>query len=189
MRTLVKVRIVITAAAALVMISANYSYAQRANRTMMNRTVEEIRERKLQNKQKRQDDIKRLQKKIEPLANGYTIEELQLALTIKAVRTYEGAAVFSDQKPPVYLGLVADEFVPESIFNIFEKYGSEFNPMGIWNTFGTYGSSFSYYSPFNMFAPNPPVIVKDGKIIGRLTINNQIADSVDPNWLKLFFRY
>jgi hypothetical protein len=185
MRNHKKIRLIIVAA---VLIAVATEYSPAANPGPGNPSIQQIRMRKEQKKQQRQADIKRFEKKIEALKE-YTIEEIQLALTVKVIGKYEGASVMSDQRPPVYLGLIADEFNRESIFNIFERYGSEFNPMSIWNPFGTYGGSYSRYSPFNMFAMNPPVIVKDGKIIGRLTINDTLAGAVDPNWLKLFFRY
>jgi len=185
MKNHIKMRVIVVAAVLMVTTS---DYLPAAGPGVGGPTIQQIKVRKEQKKQQRQADIKRLERKIEALKD-YTIEELQLALTVKVVDKYGGASVMSDQRPPVYLGLIADEFHPESIFNIFEKYGSEFNPMSVWNPFGTYGSNYSRYSPFNMFAMNPPVIVKDGKIIGRLTINDTITGAVDPNWLKLFFRY
>jgi len=181
----IKIRVIVVAA---VLIAAAAEYLPAANPGVGGPTIQQVKMRKEQKKQQRQAEIKRLEKKIEALKD-YTIEELQLILTARVVDKYGGARVMSDQRPPVYLGIIADEFNRESIFNLFERYGSEFNPMSVWNPFGTYGGSYSRYSPFNMFAMNPPVIVKDGKIIGRLTINDTLPGAVDPNWLKLFFRY
>jgi hypothetical protein len=187
MKNHIKTKLVILTVV-LTALGTGYPAAECIGAARGNPSIQEVRAQKMRKKQQRLENIKKLEKKLQELKN-YSFEELQLALTVKAFGVYEGASVMSDQRPPVYLGLIADEFHPESIFNTFERYGSEFNPMSIWNPFGTYGSSYSHYSPFNMFAQNPPLVVKDRKILGRLTINGDITGGIDPNWLKLFFRY
>jgi len=86
-----------------------------------------------------------------------------------------------------YLGkLTLNKFDPESIFNEFGDYGSKFSPTSIWNEFGDYGSKFSPKSAFNEFATDPPLIVADGKVIGRLSTNKLIPGAVSPYELHVF---
>jgi len=147
-----------------------------------------LEEQKSQKKKEYEAKVKKLKEKIEPLMN-YAIEELQFALALKVRRVYQGAKIFSDEIEPQYLGTIADEFAVDSIFNDFGEYGSQFSSNSIWNKFGDYGSQFSPYSPFNQFSSSPPFIVKEDKVIGRLTINKTIPGAVDPNWLKSYFKY
>jgi len=174
--------------AVLVTASAAYAPVRRSTNPFKKDPVAEMRRQKGLKKRAQEAEMQRLGKKLEPLMS-YTVDEIQLALTMKIMRTYQGASIMSDERNPVYLGIIADEFDPESIFNEFGKYGTPFFKYSIWNEFGTYGAGFSNYSPSNPFATNPPLIVKDKKVIGRLTVIRTIADAVDPNWLKLFFKY
>lgn len=88
-----------------------------------------------------------------------------------------------------YLGkLTSNTFDSDSVFNEFGTYGSKFQSKSIWNEFGNYGSEFSNTSAFNEYATNPPIIVLNGKIIGYLTLNTTIQNSISPysllDWLK-----
>lgn len=144
-----------------------------------------------QKSQKKREDevtVKKLKEKLVPLMR-YSIEELQLALTLKVRQIYKGAKILSDEAKPLYLGTITDEFALDSIFNDFGTYGSQFSSESIWNMFGEYGGQFSAYSPFNRLSSSPPLIVKGGKVIGRLTVNKLMPSAVDPNWLKSHFKY
>jgi len=150
--------------------------------------VKKIQELKEKKKKEREAKIKKLKSKLEPLMK-FSIEELQLALTIKVTTYFNGAKIYADSDNRTYLGEIRDEFGSESIFNDFGTYGSEFSSKSIWNEFGTYGGEFSVSSPFNSFSSSPPKIVKGNKIIGRLTVNKAFEGAVDPNWLKSYFKY
>ncbi len=126
--------------------------------------------------------------RLKPLLQ-YSIDDLQLALSIKVRETYDGARVFSDEDEPTFLGTVTDEFGANSIFNEFGSYGSEFASKSIWNDFGKYGGQFSTHSPFNAFSSRPPILLKGEKVIGRLTVNRSVLGAVEPNWLKSFYAY
>lgn len=135
--------------------------------------------------------LEKLMPKVKKLLD-YDIELLQAALKIKVVEKYQGTAVVSYDslnETTKYLGKIEDQFTVDSIFNEFGTYGSEFSSDSIWNEFGTYGSEFSSESPFNEFTSTPPMIVKNNKIIGYLTVNKFIQGGVDPSWLKSFFVY
>jgi len=82
-----------------------------------------------------------------------------------------------------YLGKLSNEFDSESVFNEFGKYGNEFSSSSIWNEFSTFGNEFNSYSPFNEFSSNPPMIIKDSKIIAYLTVNKSIEGAVSPGIL------
>lgn len=95
-----------------------------------------------------------------------------------------GAKIYSQEKPPKYLGEIAGEFDRESIFNEFGPHGSEFAADSIWSEFGNYGSEFSAHSPFNKFTGTPPMIVSGNKIIGYLTVNTAIRGGLTPDTVK-----
>lgn len=83
----------------------------------------------------------------------------------------KGASIIAQDGKNTFLGKIDNEFTKDSIFNEFSKYGNEFNADSIFNEFGRFGGEFSQFSPFNEFTNKPPMIVKDGKIIGYLTAN------------------
>lgn len=93
----------------------------------------------------------------------------------------DGAKIIADDGK--YLGKICSAFDSESIINEFGTYGNEFNSNSIWNQFGTYGNEYSNLSPFNEFTSTPPMIIKDGKVIGYLTKNKNLRNAVDPHIL------
>lgn len=90
-----------------------------------------------------------------------------------------GAKIIS-QESKKYLGSITNKYDSDSIFNEFGNYGSEFSSDSIMNEFGRYGGEFSSESPFNEFTSTPPYIVKNGKIIGYLTVNKYINNALNP---------
>lgn len=96
----------------------------------------------------------------------------------------DGAKLLAQDSKNTYLGKLTNNFDSESIFNEFGNYGSEFSSTSIWNEFGNFGSEFSTFSPFNEFTSTPPMIIKDGRIIGYLSVNQAFQNSVSPNLLK-----
>jgi hypothetical protein len=99
-----------------------------------------------------------------------------------------GAKIIAQDDENTYLGKIASEFDGDSIFNEFGKYGSHFSSQSIWNEFGTFGSEFSSCSPFNKFTTKPPMIIKNGKILGYLSANKSIKGSISPNLLKAIMK-
>ncbi len=83
-----------------------------------------------------------------------------------------------------YLGTLANEFNSESIFNEYGTYGNEFSSQSIWNEYSTFGNEFNVYSPFNKFSTQPPMLIKNGNIVGYLTTNKSIKNGISPNLLK-----
>jgi hypothetical protein len=99
----------------------------------------------------------------------------------------EGAWIVANDGKP--LGLItANEFNSDSLLNEFGEYGNEFNSDSIFNEFGPYGNEFSSLSPFNEFTSTPPIIVRNGKILGYFTANSSLTPRIDPRvligWLK-----
>jgi hypothetical protein len=99
----------------------------------------------------------------------------------------KGASIIAQDDKNTFLGKVDNEFAQDSIFNEFSKYGSEFSADSIFNEFGNFGGEFSQFSPFNEFTNKPPMIVKDGKIIGYLTANERVRGAISVAALKSIF--
>ena len=135
----------------------------------------------------RESRVKQLRARLAP-ALELSLEELQLALSIKVHEIFNGASIIADDGEQTFLGKIDNSVASDSIFNEFGRYGSKFGAKSIWNEFGRYGSEFSTHSPFNEFTSSPPFIVKSGKVIGHLTVNDILQDAVDPNWLKMFYK-
>ena len=129
-----------------------------------------------------------VEQKIGP-ALALSIGELQLALQIKLQRELSGTQVFADDPDHTFLGTIEDEFAADSIFNQFGTHGSQFSAASIWNTFGQFGGQFSSTSAFNSFTSSPPLLIRDKRVIGRLTVNKLVLGAIDPNLLKSFFTH
>jgi len=101
-----------------------------------------------------------------------------------AVNVLNGAKIFAQDDKNTYLGKIASEYDSESIFNEYGTYGSEYNSSCIWNEYSTFGNEYNSLSPFNDYSSKPPMIVKNGKIIGYLTTNESINGGISPYILK-----
>jgi len=97
----------------------------------------------------------------------------------------DGASVYSQESTPTYLGFFGGQFASDSINNQFGTYGNQFGSLSVRNTFGTYGGSFGSYSAQNDFTTTPPVIVKNGEIIGYLTTNQFKVGGVSISLIDL----
>ena len=131
--------------------------------------------------------IQQLRARLAP-ALSLSLEELQLALSIKVHERFNGASIIADDGEQTFLGKIERTFAINSIFNKVGRYGSEVGLKSIWNEVGRYGSAVTMHSPFNEITSSPPFIVKNGKVIGRLTVNDVLPGAVDPNWLKVFYK-
>ena len=95
-----------------------------------------------------------------------------------------GAKLIAQDDKNTYIGEIKNSYASDSIFNEYGTYGSEYSSNSIWNEYATFGSEYSSYSPFNEYSSIPPMMIKDGKIIGYLTANKSIGASISPNLLK-----
>ena len=83
-----------------------------------------------------------------------------------------------------HLGRVTvNPFDADSISNPSGLYGSRFSRTSIRNPFGRYGSPFSPSSAFNDFAPNPPRIIQNNRVVGIATTNPHVPGAVNPRRL------
>ncbi len=115
---------------------------------------------------------------------------LAILLVTSSVQAEDGCSIVSGAKliaqdsENTYLGKISNSYDSESIFNEYGTYGSEYSSNSIWNEYSTFGSEYSSYSPFNEYTSTPPMIIKDGKIIGYLSAIKSIEASISPNLLK-----
>ena len=113
-----------------------------------------------------------------------------LLLTLSIINAQEVCSILNESKivaqdnKNTYLGKLTNSFDSDSVFNEFGTYGSEFSSESIWNEFSTFGSEFSNYSPFNEFTSTPPMIIKNGTVIGYLSSNKNIESSISANLVK-----
>jgi len=91
-----------------------------------------------------------------------------------------GTKIHAQDPQRTFLGSIDSEYKSDSVFNEYGTYGSEYSSKSIWNEYGTFGSEYSSYSPFNSYSSKPPMIIKNGKIIGYLTVNSYINSSLSP---------
>jgi len=81
-----------------------------------------------------------------------------------------------------YLGILStNTYESNSVFNEYGSYGSKFSSTSIWNKFGIYGSEYSTYSAFNKFSQKPPMAFVEGEVVGYITVNPYISNSIHPN--------
>ena len=100
------------------------------------------------------------------------------------VNQLRGAKLIAQDEENTFLGTFSNRFQGNSIFNKFGPNGSEFSGTSIWNKFCPFGGEFSQHSPNNQFTGTPPMIVKNGRIIGYLTRNKMVQGALNPGVLK-----
>jgi hypothetical protein len=100
------------------------------------------------------------------------------------VAVLRGAKLIAQDEEYTFLGNFENAYSSNSIFNNFGNHGSEYSSKSIWNKYGTFGSEYSVYSPFNSYSSKPPLIIKNGKVIGYLTTNKYMKGALNPNLLK-----
>ena len=101
----------------------------------------------------------------------------------------KGAHVFAQDKEQTYLGKIDNKYTSDSIFNEYGTFGSKYSSKSIWNEYSDFGSKYSSYSAFNDYTSSPPIIVKNGKILGYLTTNKYISGGISPLILKSIKSY
>ena len=111
------------------------------------------------------------------------IASLGLSLHADEVSSYrcyelEGAKIVAEDG--TYLGTLDDSYASDSIYNEYSDHGSTYSDESLWNEYSDHGNDYSDESAFNEYASNPPVLLKDGEVIGRLTVKDYEYDSVDP---------
>lgn len=99
----------------------------------------------------------------------------------RSLAEFNGTAIIKAQDG-TYLGLISsDTLEPDSIANSFGSYGSQYSPTSIRNQYGIYGGPYGAQSPYNQYCTTPPMIVKDGRATGYLTVNPYLSPAVSPH--------
>ena len=93
---------------------------------------------------------------------------------------YELAGAKIIAKDGTYLGTLSEKYNSDSIFNEHSVHGSTYSSNSIWNRFSEYGNEYSSQSAFNDHAANPPVLLKDGEVIGRISTDPYAYDGTNP---------
>jgi len=96
----------------------------------------------------------------------------------------EGSIIISADNDKKYLGKITSSYDSESIFNEYGNYGGKYSSNSIWNSYSKYGSEYNSYSPFNEYSLNPPMVIKNNRIIAKLTVNDSISNALNPYVLK-----
>lgn len=96
----------------------------------------------------------------------------------------ENSYILAQDERNTFLGKIENSFSKDSIFNEFGNFGSEYSTTSIFNEFGDFGSEFGIYSATNSFSNTPPMIIKNGRIIGFITTNKMISGGISPSLLK-----
>lgn len=94
------------------------------------------------------------------------------AITDLTCGNLDGARIVSQEDAPVYLGFFGGRLANDSIYNTLGPYGSNLSSTSVRNNLGRYGSSTSAESAQNNLALRPPLIVRDGFVVGILTTNS-----------------
>ncbi len=95
-----------------------------------------------------------------------------------------GAVVVAQNGRGTFLGKIASEFDADSIFCEYGIYGSPYGVDSVWYPNGQYGSEDGAYSSSNPHTLTPPMIVQGKLIVGYLTANKSIANSIPLTLLK-----
>ncbi len=99
------------------------------------------------------------------------MEELE-SIIYNVCTPLDGASLYSQESPSVYLGFFGDENSIESIFNSSGIYGREDSNLSVMNPNGRYGSPDGVYSSGNESSKLPPKISSgSGDFIGYFTVN------------------
>ena len=95
--------------------------------------------------------------------------------SVSSYECYEldGAKIIAEDG--TFLGRLGDSYESDSIYNEYSDYGSAYDSESIWNEYSDYGSDYSSQSPFNNYSSAPPVLLKHGEIVGKLTTDPTIS--------------
>jgi hypothetical protein len=100
------------------------------------------------------------------------------------VMELRGAKLIAQDDENTFLGTFENSYASNSIFNEYGSYGNKYSTKSIWNDYGEFGGQYSLYSPFNKFSSTPPMILKNGRIIGYLTTNKSMRGAINPGIIK-----
>ena len=96
----------------------------------------------------------------------------------------KGAKIYAQDPAKTYLGSLTGEVNNDSIFMQVGPYGNFMSNTSIWNIMSPFGNEIGEYSAFNPMSKKPPTMVKDGKVLGYITVNQSIDNRISPRFLK-----
>lgn len=96
----------------------------------------------------------------------------------------DGASIVAQDSRNTFLGKVTSRYDLDSIFNEYGDFGGRYSTNSIWNEYGDFGSEYALHSPHNPYASEPPLLVKQGCVLGYLTTNEVISGGISPSLLK-----
>lgn len=91
----------------------------------------------------------------------------------------EGAKIIAEDG--TFLGTLNNSYSSDSVFNKYSEFGKEYHSNSIWNEYSDWGNDYSSMSAFNQYASTPPILLKNGKVIGKLTVKVYEYNAVNPN--------
>jgi hypothetical protein len=116
--------------------------------------------------------------------NFYLLSFTAYAFSPELIDLLKGSKIYAQDINRTFLGCIDNECIYDSVFNEVGPYGSDCSPKSIWSEVGSFGSDVSFYSPYNAITLTPPMIVKNGQIIGFLTVNPSVEGRLSPFDLK-----
>ena len=101
--------------------------------------------------------------------------------TLSSYRCFEleGAKIIAEDG--TFLGTLDDSYSADSIFNDYSDHGTDYSADSIWNEYNEWGNDYSSISPFNEYATDQPILIKEGAVVGKLTLKSYEIDAVNPN--------
>lgn len=96
----------------------------------------------------------------------------------------KGAKIYAQDPAKTYLGSMTGQVNKDSIFNQVGPYGNFMSKTSIWNIMSPFGNEIGEYSAFNPMSKKPPTMVKDGEVVGYVTVNQSIDNRISPRFLK-----
>ena len=103
-------------------------------------------------------------------------------------RQLEGASIVAQDDSNTFLGTITGSMDRESIFNQMGNHGSTMSRTSIWNTMGDFGNPMGRYSATNSMTDRPPMIIRNGQVIGFVSTNSMIRSRVSPGMLAVLGR-
>ncbi|MEA9979450.1 MULTISPECIES: hypothetical protein [unclassified Pseudomonas] len=113
------------------------------------------------------------------MISGQAMADLQQVCQI-----VKNATIVSQDSANTFLGKISSSYDTNSVFNEYGTYGNQYSGVSMWNNYSKFGNSFDPFSAFNTSSGRPPMIIRDGQVLGYLTLNTVIGNSLSPNALR-----
>lgn len=126
------------------------------------------------------EKLKQLELKLEDMRRLHATERRSIdGVGYLNFDRFLGASIVAEDG--TYLGKISrSKYESNSILNNYGSHGGKYSSHSIFNKYGSYGGKYSSYSPFNKYSSSPPKIVKNGRVLGLLTVNKHLTGAVNP---------